>query len=298
MPQPANILLTGAGGQLGRALQACVPESIDLCPMDRTALDITDRQAVFEAFEAFQPAWIINAAAYTDVDGAESKRDLAFRVNADGAGFLAQAAETIGARMVQVSTDFVFDGRTSRPYKPDDVPNPINVYGESKLMGEQRARAVLGDDALIVRTAWLYAREGANFVHTMLRLMRERDTVQVVDDQIGTPTEAGKLAHAIWRSIRCELSGIHHWTDAGVASWYDFAVAIREEASFSGLSTCSVEIEPVPTSSYPTPAERPTCSVLDKQLTWEALEQRAEHWRAALRRVLRAKKISRSACLM
>ena len=289
MPQPADILLTGANGQLGRALQACVPASIDLCAMDRAALDITDRQAVFEAVEALQPAWIINAAAYTDVDGAESKRDLAFRVNADGAGFLAQAAETIGARMVQVSTDFVFDGRTSRPYKPDDVPNPINAYGESKLMGEQRARAVLGDDVLIVRTAWLYAREGANFVHTMLRLMRERDEVQVVDDQIGTPTEAGGLARAIWRSIRRELSGIHHWTDAGVASWYDFAVAICEEAVSCGLLNSPGKVVPVPGAAYPTAAKRPAYSVLDKQLTWRALEQRSEHWRCALSWTLSSK---------
>lgn len=289
MERSNNVLITGADGQLGRALQECAPEGMHLYPVNRKTLDITDQQAVAEAVEVIRPTWIINAAAYTDVDQAEEECELAFCVNADGPEYLAQAADAVGARMVHLSTDFVFDGRKASPYRPDDEPNPINVYGETKLAGELRVQNVLGDRSLVLRTAWLYAGRGNNFVHTMLRLMRDRDAIQVVDDQIGTPTEAGGLARAVWSAIKCDLSGTHHWTHSGTASWYDFAVAIQEEAYSCGLLTRSIDIEPVPTRAYATPAERPACGVLDKQLTWEALGQKAEHWRVALRQVLQAK---------
>jgi len=261
MERSNNILITGADGQLGRALQECAPENVHLYPANRKKLDITDQKGVSEAVEAIQPTWIINAAAYTDVDQAEEEHELALRVNADGPEYLAQAADAVDARMVHLSTDFVFDGRKASPYRPDDEPNPVNVYGESKLAGERRVQNVLGDRSLILRTAWLYAGHGANFVHTMLRLMRDRDAIQVVDDQIGTPTEAGGLARAVWSAIKRELSDTHHWTHSGTASWYDFAVAIQEEARSCGLLTRSMDIEPVPTRAYPTPAKRPACSV-------------------------------------
>lgn len=288
MGQSEKILITGADGQLGRALQDHAPEYVHLYPANRNKLDITDHKAVSEAVGAIRPTWIINAAAYTDVDQAEKEHELAFQVNADGPEYLAQAADAVDARMVHLSTDFVFDGRKARPYGPDDEPNPINVYGETKLAGELGVQNVLGDRSLTLRTAWLYAEHGDNFVNTMLRLMRDRDAIQVVDDQIGTPTEAGGLARAVWSAIKRELSGTHHWTHSGTASWYDFAVAIQEEARSCGLSTRSIDIEPVPANAYPTPAKRPACSVLDKHLTWEALEQKAEHWRVTLRQVLQA----------
>ncbi|WP_022836533.1 dTDP-4-dehydrorhamnose reductase [Salisaeta longa] len=293
MHSPITVLLTGAAGQLGRALEARVPEAVDLYSMDREALDITDREAVFEAVDEIQPTWLINAAAYTHVDRAETEAEQAFRVNADGAAYLAQAAASVGTRMVQVSTDFVFDGEKSSPYKTDDAPNPINVYGESKLAGEQRVQEVLGEKALIVRTAWLYGADGNNFVHTMLRLMHERDEVQVVDDQIGTPTGADSLAGGIWAAIERKPTGIHHWTDAGVASWYDFAVAIREEARSCGMLEHPAEVVPVPSSAYSTAAKRPSYSVLDKNLTWCALETTSCHWWTSLRKVMSLLRSSR-----
>jgi dTDP-4-dehydrorhamnose reductase len=289
MERSNNILITGADGQLGRALQDRAPEKVRVYSANRKELDITDQRAVFKAVKSIRPTWIINAAAYTSVDQAEKEHELAFRVNADGPEYLAQAADAVGARMVHLSTDFVFDGRKASPYEPDDEPNPINVYGETKLAGELRVQNVLGNRSLILRTAWLCAGHGDNFVHTMLHLMRKRDVIQVVDDQIGTPTEAGGLARAVWSAINRELSGTHHWTHSGMASWYDFAVAIHEEAYSCGLLTRSIDIEPVPANAYPTPAKRPACSVLDKQRTWKALGQKAEHWRVALRQMLQAK---------
>lgn len=278
-----KVMLTGAKGQLGHELTVSAPSGIEVYPYDVATLDITQCDAVQACVRSLGPDVIVNAAAYTNVDGAEKERNLAFAVNADGPGFLAEAAECIGARFVQVSTDYVFDGRNHRPWRPDDPTSPINVYGESKLEGERRVRAVLGNDALVLRTAWLYSAHGHNFMRTMLRLMRERDSVSVVDDQIGTPTHAAGLAGAIWHFVADDLpGGIHHWTDAGVASWYDFAVAIRDEALAAGLLDRRTEVLPIPSSAFPTPATRPAYSILDKSSVWALLGSPAPHWREAL----------------
>ena len=188
-------------------------------------------------------------------------------------------------RLVHVSTDFVFDGEASKAYEPQDEPNPLSAYGRTKREGEV---AVLqsGADALIVRTAWVYSEGGRNFVQTMLRLMRERNEVRVVCDQIGAPTYARNLARSLWLLAEQAAAGLYHFTDSGVASWYDFAVAIREEATAAGIVTNPAPVVPIATDAYPTPARRPRFSVLDNSKTWSALGTTGQHWREALREML------------
>lgn len=279
-----KVLITGADGQVGRALRRTAGNGITLVAHTREDLDISLPDCV-PAVTAIAPDVIVNAAAYTAVDQAEVEPERADAVNALGAEHLAHAAYNTGARLVQISTDFVFDGRQGRPYRPDDAPDPINVYGTSKLAGERAVRAVCAN-ALILRTAWVYSWDGSNFLKAMLRLMRERDEVRVVDDQIGTPTSADSLAGAIWKAVEIGLEGTHHWTDAGVASWYDFAVAIRELAMRYNLLHSPVTVTPVGMADFPTRASRPAISVLDKRETYQRLGD-AAHWRLALERTLR-----------
>jgi dTDP-4-dehydrorhamnose reductase len=277
-------LVTGGGGQLGRALTETRPEGVQLSTLTRAQLDIADPVAVRRAMVEFSPDIVINAAAYTAVDRAESETKAAFRVNAEAVGLLTQECVSGAARLVHFSTDFVFDGILSRPYRTDDPTAPQGVYGASKLVGEC---AILANPTnLVVRTAWLYATEGANFARTMLRLMAERDEVRVVSDQIGTPTHALSLARATWALIRCKANGLHQFTDAGIASWYDFAVAIQEEALLLGLLDRTVPVVPITTADYPTAARRPAYSVLDKSETWRLLGAPASHWRVELRHML------------
>lgn len=279
-------LIFGAGGQVGRALVSRAPDAAEMVALDRSGCDIADRAAIERAVAAAAPDIVFNAAAYTAVDKAESEAEVAARLNGAAPGWLAAAARGVGARVVHISTDFVFDGTLARPYRPDDAVNPLGVYGRTKLDGE-RAVAAAASDALIVRTAWVYAASGANFVRTMLNLMRSRDRLNVVSDQIGTPTHAATLAGALWQLAGVGATGIHHWTDAGVASWYDFAVAIQEEALAIGLLDRPIPVDPIATADYPTPARRPACAVLDKSATWSLLGAPAPHWRASLRRCLR-----------
>jgi len=281
-----KVLITGSGGQLGLELRRTMPAGCTMQGFDLDRLDITDLISVIDAVRIDQPDVIINCAAYTAVDKAESDSELAFAVNGRGAGNLAQAAATVGAKLIHVSTDFVFDGTKSRPYLTDDATNPVSVYGASKLDGELRVADAI-ENVVILRTAWLYSPYGANFVKTMLRLMREKDSMGVIADQIGTPTWAGGLAQCIWiMARRPDIRGIHHWTDAGAASWYDFAVAIQEEALIRGLLDKAIPINPIRTEDYPTPARRPNYSVLDKTHTWQALGVKSPHWRVTLRAVL------------
>lgn len=275
-------LITGANGQLGQSLQHTAPVDAELICTDVAELDICDAKAVDAFVAQHKPDLILNAAAYTAVDRAESEEALALRINAQAVGHLAAAARAHNARLVHVSTDFVFDGLSGVPYRPDAPPAPVSAYGRTKLAGEQAA----GADALIVRTAWVYAPKGHNFVRTMLRLMAERDEVRVVADQIGTPTYAPDLAAALWALAGKGITGIHHYTDSGAASWYDFAVAIEEDALGAGLINRAVPIIPINTSDYPTPATRPHYSVLDKTSTFAALGGPAPHWRTNLRKML------------
>ena len=279
-----KVLIAGSAGQLGRALQASAPAGVTVIAPPEADFDICDPEAVARVVAATAPALVINAAAYTAVDKAETEAAAAQRVNVNAVGLLASAARNAGAGFVHVSTDFIFDGTAHLPYPPDALPNPLGVYGRTKLEGEEAARDLHGNP-LIVRTAWVYAAKGANFVATMLRLMRERSELGVVADQIGTPTHVPTLARTIWTLAQGGHTGTFHATDAGVASWYDFAVAIHEEALALGLLTTPVTVKPIRTSDYPTPAQRPAYSVLDKSSTW-ALTGIPNHWRVELRACL------------
>ncbi len=281
-----KVLITGPRGQLGYELLRTAPPDVDAIGLDRTRLDITDAAQVMDCVGALRPDWIVNAAAYSLVDKAETERDLARVVNADAPANLARAADMFGARLLHVSTDFVFDGRKSSPYLPDDVANPLSVYGQTKLDGERAILETLGQRALIIRTAWLHCRHGRNFVKTMLGLMREREVVRVVADQVGTPTWAAELARVLYAAMACDVRGTHHWTNAGVASWYDFAVAVQELGCELGLLRRPASIEPIPTSAYPTPAHRPHYSVLNKESLRAALGYRGAYWRDALRNMI------------
>lgn len=278
-----KVLITGAKGQLGQSLQATAPQGANLVCLGSADLDISLAQAVTDAVSVHRPDVIINAAAYTAVDRAEQDQERAFAINGRAPGFLADAARQHNARFVHVSTDFVFDGSAGIPYAPDAPTSPTSVYGHSKRAGELAA----GEDALIVRTAWVYAPTGGNFVRTMLRLMGERSEVRVVADQVGTPTYAPALANAIWTLVAGNARGMHHYTDSGVASWYDFAVAIQEEALDAGLLAQRATVVPIPTAQFPTPARRPHYSVLDKDKTYAALGAPAPHWRVHLREMIR-----------
>jgi len=278
-----KVMIAGMGGQLGFELaRTCADQGMLVAPRENE-LDITDRESVNAFVSKLQPAVIINCAAYTQVDKAET--DKAFAVNRDGPAYLAQAAKSCNALLVHISTDFVFAGDSGRPLRTDDAPAPLSVYGKSKLAGEE---AVLqtGCNALIIRTAWLYSSYGNNFVKTMLRLMNERDSLGIVADQIGTPTWANSLARIIWQLIDLDAHGLFHWTDAGVASWYDFAVAIYEEGKAAGLLSRDVEIKPIKTSDYPLPASRPAFSVLDKSSAYALISGKPEHWRSNLHKML------------
>lgn len=276
-------VIVGASGQLGRSLVANVPSGVTLVALDRSALDIGNEAAVMSRIHAERPDLLFNAAAYTAVDKAETDAEAAWAINARSVGLLADATQAVGSAFVHVSTDFVFDGKSGSPYLPNAPTNPLGVYGQTKLEGERLA----GSAALIVRTAWVYAPWGGNFVRTMLRLMAERPEVRVVADQIGTPTYAPALASALWRLAQNGVIGIHHYTDAGAASWYDFAVAIHEEALALGLLEAAVPIIPIGTDEFPTPARRPSYSVLDKRSTYTHLGKPASHWRENLRLMLK-----------
>ncbi len=283
-------LIAGSGGQLGRALQAVAPNGITIVAPPEAAFDITDADAVTRVVTDARPDVIINAAAYTAVDRAEIDEPGARRINVAAVGTLASAARIAGAGFVHVSTDFVFDGTAHAPYPPDAAPNPLSVYGRTKLDGEIAA-AEFHANPLIVRTAWVYAAVGNNFVATMLRLMRERPEVRVVADQFGTPTHAATLARTIWTLAGARHTGNYHATDAGTATWFDFAVAIHDEARAIGLLDHDVTVTPIRTVDYPTPARRPAFGVLDKTATW-AITGPARHWRAELRDCLATMKVA------
>ncbi len=281
-----KVLVVGAGGQVGRAVGKAVPVGQDVVSKTQEQLDICDETAVAAALEQIHADWIVNAAAYTAVDRAESEAAQALAINDTAVGILARAAAQHGCRLLHLSTDFVFDGRSNRAYLPADPTNPLSVYGASKLGGERRVVGE-GRDGIVLRTAWVYDSSGSNFVLTMLRLMRERPEVRVVCDQIGAPTWAASIAEAIWGLIVAAAPpGIFHWTDLGVASWYDFAVAIQEEALVRGLLTRSVPILPIASAAYPTPAVRPQFSVLNTESTRALVPTPAHHWRQNLRNML------------
>ncbi len=281
-----RVLITGGNGQLGRALQRTAPAHLDVNAISSEDCDLTDSAMLRARLVVEAPDVIVNAAAYTAVDRAESEEALAAEVNSAAVAVMVEALRENGGRLVHISTDFVFDGESARPYLPEDRRDPLSAYGRTKAAGEDHLRA----RDLSVRTSWLYEAGGANFVRTMLRLMAERDELGVVADQIGAPTWATGLAHAIWGLLEKQASGTFHYSDGGVASWYDFAVAIAEEAHQIGLLACCPVIRPIATSDYPTPAKRPRFSLLDSRTTYELLGKEPSHWRSNLRRMLKEEK--------
>jgi dTDP-4-dehydrorhamnose reductase len=281
-----RVLVLGAGGQVGRAVARAMSGPHEVIAKARSELDIANADAVRGAVTDARPDWIVNAAAYTAVDLAEDEPARASAINDTAVGILADAAAGRSARLLHLSTDFVFDGAANRAYLPSDPPRPLSVYGIGKLAGERRALDS-ACAAIVLRTSWVYAAAGRNFVLTMLRLMRERDQVRVVCDQIGAPTWATGLAHAIRDLIEAQMpAGIYHWTDLGVASWYDFAVAIQDEALDRGLLARPASIVPIATTEYPTRARRPAYSVLDSSATRASVTAPALHWRHNLRMML------------
>lgn len=258
-----NILITGSKGQLGSEIQRLVEDfnhdDFQFIFTDKEELDITDRNAVYDFVERNNIGTIVNCAAYTAVDKAEEDMALCELLNHAAPTYLAEAIDSIGGSMIQISTDYVFDGTHCRPYTEDDITNPQTVYGRTKLAGEEGViRSCVG--AMVIRTAWLYSTFGNNFVKTMLRLGKERETLGVVADQVGTPTYARDLAAAILEILRQGIiPGVYHYSNEGTTSWYDFTKAIHRIA---GIHTC--DVKPIHTEDYPTPAKRPHYSVLDK----------------------------------
>jgi dTDP-4-dehydrorhamnose reductase len=280
-----KVLVLGGGGQIARAVRLTAPNQHDIVIKTREQLDIGDGVGVAQALEEVRPSWVINGAAYTSVDLAEDQPEQAIAANDTAVGILANATAQAGCRLLHLSTDFVFDGKSNRAYLPGDQTNPLSVYGVSKLGGERQVVQAAG--GIVLRTSWVYASEGRNFVLTMLKLMREKPEVRVVCDQIGAPTWASSAAAAIWGLIEANApGGIYHWTDLGVASWYDFAVAIQEEGQLKGLLSRAIPIVPIRSAEYPTRAQRPAFSLLDTASTRAMLKVPAHHWRQNLRSML------------
>jgi len=280
-----RVIVTGSG-QLARELQRSAPASVELVALARDQLDVTSRQQVQRLLQEISPHALINAAAYTAVDRAENERQSAFAVNCEGPALLAEHCEEIGAFLLHLSTDFVFDGMAYRPYPVGAKKNPINVYGESKSAGEEAVAASKKNHWAIIRTAWVYSSHGNNFVKSMLRLMAEKPELGIVGDQLGTPTWARGLARICWKVLENQIEGIYHWTDAGVASWYDFAVAIQRLGVQMGLLAQTIPLRSIASEEYPTSAERPSYSVLDKSKILTHLSIDAVHWQDQLAQMM------------
>lgn len=277
-----RVLITGGKGQLAQALLATAPSDVHVRVVSRAECDVTELPIVVQVFTSFRPEIVINTAAYTAVDAAEENEGLAFRVNARGAEHVAKAAELVGARLIHLSTDYVFDGTRSTPYPPDAPTNPVNVYGASKLEGEKLALDV-APNAMVVRTSWLYSTTGKNFLVRVLKALRDTPSLFVVSDQRGSPTSAHELAATIWKIPIASLRGTFHWANLGSASWYDFAREIARIAHQLGLLRQEPEIIAVRTQAHPRRANRPAYSVLDSTKLAACLKVSPSAWQDALR---------------
>ena len=304
------ILLIGNNGQVGRELNRMLPQMGELKSLGREQLDLSNPDEIRRAIRTFRPNLIVNAAAYTAVDKAESDEALARAVNAEAPGVMAQEAKEIGALLVHYSTDYVFDGSKTSPYSEEDPTNPQNVYGRTKLEGELAIQRS-GASHLIFRTAWVYATEGRNFLLTILRLATQREELKIVRDQIGAPTTSREIAKAttlvlsqIWANRgasppAAEVSGIYHLTAAGQTSWFDFAEAILEHGRTIDAATAWFaaatnnhpliirQVIPIPSSEYPTPARRPAYSVLSNERLHRTISVQLPDWQSQLRSIFR-----------
>ncbi len=287
-----KILLTGVNGQVGHSLQAILKASglpTELIALDRSQLDLANTQQIREVVRTVQPDLIINPAAYTAVDKAESEPDLAYSINAIAPGILAEEAAILNAKLIHFSTDYVYNGRKLEAYQEADPTEPLSVYGQTKLAGEEAIRAV-GVPHLIFRTAWVYGAYGKNFMKTILRLASEQETLNIVADQIGTPTSSNAIAAAITQILQqsdFDVSGVYHLVNSGQASWFEFAQAIVEESNVlrqqEGKAGLMVKhIQPISTDQYPTPARRPANSLLDTGKLLQDFDIEMPHWRESL----------------
>lgn len=283
-----TIVVTGANGQLGNSIRRLADTCGDcrFLYTDVDTLDLCNREAVLAFMQREQPAFILNCAAYTAVDKAETEVATATRINRDAVGYLGEAARAVGAKLIHVSTDYVFDGHACRPYVESDTPCPVSAYGRTKLAGEELLQS-LCPDAVIIRTAWLYSEYGHNFLKTMLRLGKERDELRVVFDQVGSPTYAGDLAKAMLAIVEADsrqgfVPGIYHFSDEGVCSWYDFTVRIMQ------LAGLSCRIRPIESREYPSPVARPPFSVLNKQKIKTTYGLQIPHWGESLEACIRS----------
>ena len=287
------VLVTGCHGQLGSAIQlhwdaSHIAASFDLLPVDAEQLDLTDSEDLVAFLDQLRPSIIVNAAAFTQVDDAEVNQAAAYEVNATAVHSLARWCQGTNCKLIQISTDFVFDGLGKTPYDTSAKANPLSVYGASKLVGENYVLELLPRSGCVVRTSWLYSEYGNNFVKTMLRLMREESELKVVDDQVGSPTSVHTLTIYLFELIRSgAASGIYHWCDGGEISWFNFAQEIYQQGKVFGLIDREVKIQPISSSEYPTPATRPAYSVMDRSASLALMDDAAEDWKSALQQVLR-----------
>lgn len=287
-----KIIVIGKSGQLAWELSQLVSPEHEVACLGRNGIDLQSVAAITECLQQQKADGVINASAYTSVDKAESDVDNAYALNANAVGNLAQVCKTLFVPFVHISTDFVFHGDKSIPYLPDDKIQPLGIYGASKAEGEQLITDTFPERSCIIRTSWVYSTHGNNFVKTMLNLMRTKPELGVISDQIGTPTYAKGLAEACVASLTNSVSGIHHYTDTGVASWYDFAVAIQRIGLELGLLDKTISIKPITTEQYPTPAKRPHYSVLDKSSIANALpELTFSHWQTQLHTMMTILKV-------
>lgn len=288
MSQPV-ILVTGANGQVGqelRILAASYP-SFDFIFTTHEDMPVHDEAAVQKTFAAHRPAYCINCAAYTAVDKAETEPAIAYQVNAGGPHMLAAACKTYNTRFIHISTDYVFNGQSPTPYKEDALTDPVNLYGASKLKGEQLCQEA-NPDTIIIRTAWVYSSFGKNFVKTMMKLMQDRPAINVVNDQVGSPTYAADLAKCLMHLVSVDrasklnwVPGIYHYSNQGRISWYDFAVAIKE------LTGSACTVNPIPSEQFPTPAKRPSFSLLDTQKIQQTFHCNIPEWKDSLQECLK-----------
>ena len=274
-----KLVVIGKSGQLAWEIARLVPEAVCL---GREDVDITSSEDIAAKLDKVKPDAVINASAYTAVDKAESDQENAYLLNQTAVANLATYCKSHNVFFVHVSTDYVFNGEKGSPYTVDDAIEPQGMYGKTKAAGEAEVTSVLPESSAILRTSWVYSSHGNNFVKTMLRLMAEKPQLGVIDDQIGSPTWAKGLARACVEAASHRTAGIYHWSDEGVCSWYDFAIAIQQLGLERGLLEQAVPVKPIPSSAYPTPAKRPLYSVLDKTLTRETFTSPLNHWREQL----------------
>tara|TARA_A100001388_G_scaffold189430_1_gene142455 strand:+ start:1602 stop:2498 length:897 start_codon:yes stop_codon:yes gene_type:complete len=285
-----KVLLTGSSGQLGREIIHLKPSGINLVKANRFCLDLSNPESCQSYIKRIKPDWIINCGAYTNVEQAESEKELAYLINSLSVKYLAESIKNINSKFIQISTDYVFNGNQNSPYLPEDLKSPINVYGKTKSIGEDFINKIFKNNnkAIIIRTSWLMGPTGQNFALKMLDLLSSKEKVNVIDDQIGSPTSTNTLAKACWQTINLNTKGkslppILHIANEGEASWFDIAIEIKKIAKDIGLIQKPVTINPISSSNYPTKAKRPKYSVLDCKSSLQSISQKNNHWKSALK---------------